>query len=80
MEVGEPGAQLPGREPRSLFVHIVIDSAVAFLLLVIVLLILGVSIWITAGLAIGVGIGIAPFTRRAEIAALEERKSGTDSA
>jgi hypothetical protein len=80
MAVEEPGAQLPGREPRPLFVHMVIDSIVAFLLIVIVLLILDVSIWVTAGLAIGVGIGVAPFTRRAEIAALEERESGSDSA
>ena len=79
MALGEPGAELPGREPRSLFVHIVIDSAVAFLLLVIVLLILGVSIWVTAGLAIGIGAGVAPFTRRAEIAALEEREPGSGS-
>ena len=75
MSQPDPPAALPPREPRSWFVHAAVDTAVAFLLLVIVLLILGVSFWIVLITAVLVGLAAAPFTRRAEVRALEARKT-----
>ena len=75
MTAEQPGAPLPGREPHSLLVHAAVDSAVAFLALVIVLFILGVSIWVTVAASVVVGLCAAPFTRRAEVDALAERRA-----
>jgi hypothetical protein len=75
----QPGALLPGREPHSLVVHVVVDTIVAFLLLVIVLFILGVSIEVIAGVSVVLGLVAGPFTRRAEIRQLAERMSDTPS-
>ena len=79
MTAEQPGALLPGREPHSLLVHVVVDTIVAFLLLVIVLLIVGVSIEVTAGVSVAAGVVAGPFTRRAEIRALAERMSDAPS-
>ena len=77
MTAEQPSAELPGREPHPLGVHFVIDTAVAFLVLVVVLLILGASIWVVLAAAIVIGACAAPFTRQAEIRALAER-AGND--
>ena len=68
-------APLPDREPQPLLVHFAVDAVVAFLLLVIVLLILGVAIEVIVGASLVLGLIAAPFTRRAEIKALAERRS-----
>jgi hypothetical protein len=70
----QPTGELPGRDPNPLLVHIAIDTAIAFLVLVIVLLILGVSIWVILGASVVVGVCAAPFTRQAEVRALAERR------
>jgi len=75
---GEPDGDqappvLPRRDPRPLVVHALIDTAVAWLLLIIVLLILGVSFWVTLVAAVVLGVAAAPLTRRAEERALAAR-------
>ena len=75
MTAEQPGSELPGREPHPLVVHVAIDTAIAFLVLVIVLLILGVSIWVILGASVILGACAAPFTRQAEVRALAERRS-----
>ena len=78
MSQGEPDDDhsprpLPRRDPRPLVVHALIDTAVAWLLLIIVLLILGFSFWATLVAAVVLGVAAAPFTRRAEERALAAR-------
>ena len=79
----EAPAPLPFREPRSLFVHWAIDTAVVFLATIILLwLIVGVP-WqaVVVGSAVAGSIA-APYTRRAEQRALERRRrrAGEDQA
>jgi hypothetical protein len=69
----EPTPELDRREPRPLAVHMAVDAAIAFLVLVVVLLILELSIWVIVGIALVIGVLAAPFTRRAEARALAER-------
>lgn len=73
MNPEEPRPELERREPRPLTVHMAVDAAIAFLVLVVVLLILGFSIWVIIAAAVVVGAIAAPFTRRAEARALAER-------
>jgi hypothetical protein len=72
----EPTAELPPREPRSLLVHALIDTAVAFLGCVVVLLILGLQFWVVVIVAVVLGVAVAPATRRAEMRALAKRPTG----
>ncbi len=65
--------QLPPREPRSLLVHVVVDTAVVLLATVLMLWIVGVAIWIAVIVAVILGACAAPFTRRAEERALAQR-------
>ena len=69
----EPPAPLPRRDPRPLAVHLAVDTAVAFLLLVIVLLFLGADIFVVLIASVFVGAIAAPYTRRAEERALAQR-------
>lgn len=66
------------RPPRTLFVHMAVDAAVAFLALVLVGLILGFGLVEIAVAAAVVGIVAGPFTRRAEVRALEARAAAHD--
>ena len=54
-------------------VHLAVDAAIAFLVLLVVLLILEVSIWVIVGISVVIGALAAPFTRRAEARALAQR-------
>lgn len=65
--------RLPPRPPRSLAIHWLVDAAVAFLAVVIVALFWGVPLLPLAIAALVVGAIVAPFTRRAEIRALDAR-------
>ena len=76
MSTEDPASELPPREPRSLLVHALIDTAVAFLASIVVLLILGVSFWVVIIVAVVLGVAIAPVTRRAEMRALARRAAG----
>jgi hypothetical protein len=58
-------------------VHFGIDTAVAFLALVLVGLIIGVPLLAIAGVAIVAGVVAAPYTRRAEVRALDARQAGS---
>jgi hypothetical protein len=72
-----PSGSLPPREPRSLFVHFGVDSAVAFLALIMLGLLLGVPWGVVAVIALVIG-GIAcRYTRRAEIRALAARQQAS---
>jgi hypothetical protein len=69
----EQPAPLPRRDPQPIVLHVLVDTAVAFLLLVIVLLFLGASIWVVLIASIVAGLAAAPITRRAEERALAQR-------
>jgi len=64
---------LPSRPPRPLAVHWLVDAAVVFVAVLVVALLLGIPLLPLAGGALVVGLVAAPFTRRAEIRALEAR-------
>ena len=70
--------RLPPRPPRPFAVHWLIDAAVAFLAVVIVALFWGVSLVPLAIAALVVGAIAAPFTRRAEIRALDARAAAEE--
>lgn len=63
----------PARPPRPLPLHWVVDSAVAFCVIVVVALFFSVSIWVIVAVALVSGAVAAPLTRRAEIRALAAR-------
>jgi hypothetical protein len=65
--------RLPPRPPRPFAIHWLVDAAVAFLAVVIVALFWGVPLLPLAIAALVVGAIAAPFTRRAEIRALDAR-------
>ena len=66
---------LPQRPPRPLVVHFLIDSAVAFLLLVVVAFFVGLALAQTTIAALVIGLPAAPWTRRLEERALAARPS-----
>jgi hypothetical protein len=74
---GEP-APLPRRPPRPLIVHFWADTVIAFLLTALLFYIVGIPLWFTLVFSLGAGLGAAPYTRRAEIAALAKRPEATD--
>ncbi len=63
-------------EPRPLFVHWVIDSAVAFLATIIVALFFGAGWLVVVIAAVLVGAVLAPMTRRADERAMAARRAG----
>lgn len=76
MSVQEGDAPLPPRDARSLLVHTLVDTVVAFLACAVVLLILGVSIWVVLVVAVVLGVAAGPLTQRAEVRALAKRSEG----
>jgi hypothetical protein len=64
---------LPARDPRPLFVHWAIDSAVVFLLTVIVAIFLGAAIITVAIASVVAGVFLAPWTRSLEARGLARR-------
>ena len=64
---------LPPRDPRPLFVHWAIDSAVVFLLTVIVAVFLGASLITVAIASVVAGVFLAPWTRSLEARGLARR-------
>ena len=64
---------LPPREPRPLFVHWAVDSAVVFLLTVIVAIFLGAALITIAIAAVIAGVFLAPWTRSLEARGLARR-------
>ena len=72
-----PSGSLPRREPRSLFVHFGVDSAVAFLALIMLGLLLGVPWGVVAVIALVIGSIACRDTRRAEIRALASREQAS---
>ncbi len=73
MADGDAPRQLPPREPRPLFVHWAIDSAVAFLLTVVVAIFLGAALITVAIAAVIAGVFLAPWTRSLEARGLARR-------
>jgi membrane protein implicated in regulation of membrane protease activity len=73
--VADDGAPrpLPPRDPRPLFVHWAIDSAVVFLLTVIVALFLGAALLTVAIASVVAGVFLAPWTRNLEARGLARR-------
>lgn len=69
------GQSLPRRPPRPLVLHFLIDSAVAFLLLVVVGFFVGLALAETAIAALVIGLPAALWTRRLEERALAARPS-----
>ena len=63
----------PGRPPRPVIVHWLVDSAVVLCVIAIVGLFFGVSIWAIVAFALVIGAIATPFTRRAEERALAAR-------
>ncbi len=57
---------LPRRVPRPLWVHALVDAAIAFAALVLVLWFVGVTPWVTAIVSAVIGATAAPFTLRAQ--------------
>ncbi len=78
MTGSSPTPALPRRPPRPFAVHWLVDAAVAFLAVVIVALFWGVSLVPLAIAALVVGAIAAPFTRRAEIRALDAQAAAED--
>jgi hypothetical protein len=70
---GDAPRPLPPREPRPLFVHWAIDSAVVFLLTVIVAIFLGAALITIAIAAVIAGVFLAPWTRSLEARGLARR-------
>jgi hypothetical protein len=70
---GDAPRSLPPREPRPLFVHWAIDSAVVFLLTVIVAIFLGAALITIAIAAVIAGVFLAPWTRSLEARGLARR-------
>lgn len=68
-----PRPPLPRRPPRPLGVHWLVDSAVAFCVIVLPALFLGAGIVPIVIAALLLGAAIAPWTRQREIAALARR-------
>ena len=64
---------LPARDPRPVFVHWAIDSAVVFLLTVIVAIFLGAAIITVAIASVVAGVFLAPWTRSLEARGLARR-------
>jgi len=64
---------LPPRDPRPLFVHWAIDSAVVFLLTVIVAVFLGAALLTVAIASVVAGVFLAPWTRNLEARGLARR-------
>jgi membrane protein implicated in regulation of membrane protease activity len=64
---------LPPRDPRPLYVHWAIDSAVVFLLTVIVALFLGAALITVAIASVVAGVFLAPWTRSLEARGLARR-------
>jgi len=64
---------LPPRDPRPLFVHWAIDSAVVFLLTVLVALFLGAALLTVAIASVVAGVFLAPWTRSLEARGLARR-------
>jgi len=73
--VADDGAPrpLPPRDPRPLFVHWAIDSAVVFLLTVIVAVFLGAALLTVAIASVVAGVFLAPWTRSREARGLARR-------
>jgi hypothetical protein len=73
--VADDGAPrpLPPRDPRPLFVHWAIDSAVVFLLTVIVAVFLGAALLTVAIASVVAGVFLAPWTRNLEARGLARR-------
>jgi hypothetical protein len=68
-----PRPPLPRRPPRALGIHWLVDSAVAFCVIVIPALFFGAPLAGIAVAALVVGAALAPFSRRREVAALARR-------
>ena len=73
MADGDAPRPLPPREPRPLFVHWAVDSAVVFLLTVIVAIFLGAALVTIAIAAVIAGVFLAPWTRSLEARGLARR-------
>ena len=73
MADGDAPRPLPPREPRPLFVHWAVDSAVVFLLTVIVAIVLGAALVTIAIAAVIAGVFLAPWTRSLEARGLARR-------
>ena len=73
MADGDAPRPLPPREPRPLFVHWAVDSAVVFLLTVIVAIFLGAALITIAIAAVVAGVFLAPWTRSLEARGLARR-------
>ena len=70
-----PPPSLPRRPAHPLIVHWLVDSAIAFLVIVLVALFLGVSIWVVVITAVVIGVPLAPLSRGAEERALARREA-----
>ena len=71
---------LAPRDPRPLFVHWAIDSAVVFLLTVLVALFLGAALLTVAIASVVAGVFLAPWTRSLEARGLARRaERGADT-
>jgi len=64
---------LPPRDPRPLFVHWAIDSAVVFLLTVLVALFVGAALLTVAIASVVAGVFLGPWTRSLEARGLARR-------
>ena len=73
MADGDAPPPLPPRDPRPLFVHWAIDSAVVFLLTVIVAVFLGAALITVAIASVVAGVFLAPWTRSLEARGLARR-------
>jgi hypothetical protein len=68
---------LPRRDPRPLWLHMAVDTAVAFLALALLFWIVALPFWLTIVTSVIAGLAAAPFTRSAEERALAERPEAT---
>jgi hypothetical protein len=69
---------LPPREPRTLLVHFLVDTAVAFLVTILLFLVFEIPLWVPILFSVGVGLGACRFTRNAEIEGLAKRRRDRD--
>jgi hypothetical protein len=65
---------LPPRDPHPLSLHVLVDSAVAFLAILVLGLIFGLSLPLIVGIALVAGACLAPYTRRTEERQLADRE------
>ncbi|MET0895982.1 MAG: hypothetical protein ABWY77_00225 [Acidimicrobiia bacterium] len=71
---------LPPRDPHPFAMHVAIDAAVSFLVIVLIGLMWNLSIAIIVAVALIAGICLAPWTHRIEVRQLATRRAAAEAA